>query len=212
MSTSGLTAERHPEIVRAVAEAGHEINGHGWVNDVLPPVGDVEAEREEIRRCTAAITEATGVSPVGWTSPGSAGSEDTYRLLVEEGYRWCGDEAADDLPYLRETESGTIAVLPRTNMFHNDLIMNIWPKNPPGVLFECFSSTFDELYSEGVNGFPKWTEITLHAHMAGRPTLTPAARRCLRYAQEHDGVWFANRQEIAAWVENREGIVLGMAK
>lgn len=209
MSTNGLTAERHPEVVRAVADAGHEINGHGWVNDVLPDPDVPDSERDEIRRCTRALTEAAGVRPVGWTSPGSAGSDDTFRLLIEEGYIWNGDEAADDLPYLRETEAGTIAMLPRTNTLHNDLATWIAGKNPPSIIWDCFKDSFDELYSEGVNGYPKWTEITLHAHMAGRPTLIPTIRKCLRYAQDHGGVLFANRREIAMWTQEVEGVKLG---
>ena len=37
MSTNGLAAERHPEIIHACAEAGHEVVGHGWANDELVP-------------------------------------------------------------------------------------------------------------------------------------------------------------------------------
>lgn len=203
MSTNGLTAERHPDVVRAVADAGHEINGHGWVNDVLPDSDEPDAERNEIRRCTEALTEAAGIRPVGWTSPGSAGSDDTYRILVEEGYVWNGDEAADDLPYMRDTEAGQIVILPRTNTLHNDLNMWISPRNPPEIIWQSFKDTFDELYSEGVGGCPKWTEITLHAHMAGRPTLVPTIRKCLRYARDHGGVLIAPRREIADWALER---------
>lgn len=67
MSTNGLAAERHPGAVRAAAEAGHEIVGHGWVNDILMQADDPEGEVAEIRRCTRALTEASGVCPVGWT-------------------------------------------------------------------------------------------------------------------------------------------------
>lgn len=209
MSTSGLAAEKFPEIVRAVADAGHEINGHGWVNDVLPDFDDPEAERAEIRRCTDILSEAAGIRPVGWTSPGSAGSERTYEFLIEQGYIWNGDEAADDIPYLRKTDAGTIAMLPRTNTLLNDLGMWIWGKNPPGIIWDSFSDTFDELYREGLEGCPKWMEVTLHAHMAGRPTLLPTIRKCLRYAQDHYGVWFATRKEIALWTQQREGVKLG---
>ncbi len=128
MSTNGLAAERRPEVVRAVADAGHEINGHGWVNDNFFGTGNVDEERAEIRRCTEALLSASGVRPVGWTGPGSSGTSDTYRLLVEEGYIWNGDDASDDLPFLRETGSGTIVILPRTNIFHNDYAM--WSAGP----------------------------------------------------------------------------------
>ncbi len=204
MSTNGLAAERHPHVMRAVAEAGHELNGHGWVNDVLPADDDPQAERDEIRRCTKAITEASGVRPVGWTSPGSTGSKNTFEILVDEGYLWNGEDASDDIPFLRPTSKGPIVMLPRTNIPHNDLIMWVAAKNHPGIIWDGFKDTFDELYAEGEGGCPKWTEITLHAHMAGRPTLIPTIRKCLAYAKQHDGVWFARRQDIARWALDRE--------
>ena len=47
MSTNGLAAERHPDAVHTAAEAGHEIVGHGWVNDILMQDDDPEGEVAE---------------------------------------------------------------------------------------------------------------------------------------------------------------------
>ena len=93
-----------------IAKAGHELNAHGWVNDETASDDDEEAERDEIRRCTKAITDATGVRPVGWTGPGSAGSKNTLTILKAEGYLWNGDDASDDLPFLRDTDKGPIEI------------------------------------------------------------------------------------------------------
>ncbi|MGH3630742.1 MAG: polysaccharide deacetylase family protein [Sciscionella sp.] len=207
VSASGKAAVDHPQVVRAVADAGHEVNAHGWVNDAARP-SDPPGEHEEIERCTAAILASAGVRPVGWTGPGSISTPETLRLLVEAGYIWSGDAASDDLPYPVETPAGPIMVLPRTNIFHNDLIMWLGPLNSPAVLWDGFRDTFDELYAEGTNGHPKWTEITLHAHIAGRPTAVPTIRRCLEYVREHDGVWCAPRRDIARWAAQREDVSL----
>jgi peptidoglycan/xylan/chitin deacetylase (PgdA/CDA1 family) len=206
MSTNGLAAETHPEIVRAFVDQGNEVVGHGWANDELADDDDADAELKMIQRCTKALKDASGgIAPVGWTSPGSAGSRNTLGFLRGEGYLWNGDEAADDLPYLRETKNGTMVIMPRTNMLHNDLAIWLSPKNPPSILWEGFKDTFDTLYAEGGRGSPKWTEITLHCHIAGRPTLIPTVRKCLQYAKGHDGVWFALKRDIAKWALQREG-------
>jgi allantoinase len=210
MSTNGKAAELYPDAVRAVAMAGHELVGHGWENDVLNDDGDPDAERDEIRRVTAAITEASGgIRPVGWTSPGSAGSANTLGLLVAEGYVWNGDQANDDLPYSQATANGPIMILPRVNMPQNDLIMWAKANNPPSVILESFRDTFDELYREGERGSPKWVEIVLHAHMGGRPTLIPTVRRCIEYARQHEGVWFPRKGDIARWAARLDGVDLG---
>ncbi len=204
VSVNGLAAERHPHVVKALAQAGHEINGHGWANDQLMQDDDPDAELAEIRRCTAALAEAAGTRPVGWTSPGSAGSAHTLGFLKAEGYLWNGDDASDDLPFVRETGNGPLVIMPRTNIFHNDYVMWIMGKNPPGVIWDGFKDTFDELYREGTRGAPKWTELTLHMHMAGRPTMIPTIRKCLAYAREHASVWCARKRDIAEWTLQRD--------
>ena len=72
------------------------------------------------------------------------------------------------------------------------------------TIWDGFKDSFDQLYAEGLAGSPKWTEITLHFHMAGRPTLVPTIRKCLAYAKQHEGVWFAKKHEIAEWALQRE--------
>ena len=204
MSTNGRAAEEHPAVVKAAADAGHEIVGHGWVNDILMRDDDIDAEIEEIRRVTEALTDAGGVRPVGWVSPGSTGSANTFDILKDQGYLWHGDDASDDLPFLTETKHGPIVTMPRINIPSNDLIQWIFPTNPPDILWDSFKPTFDVLYAEGAAGRPGWVEITLHCHMAGRPTLIPAIRKCLDHAREHEGVWFARKRDIAQWALDRE--------
>ncbi|MDB5999998.1 MAG: hypothetical protein JWP52_1697, partial [Rhizobacter sp.] len=198
MSVNGLAAERHPDIVKIFVEQGHEVLGHGWANDVrVKDEGEAE-EREEIRRCTEALVKACGVRPVGWTSPGSSGSDHTIDLLCEQGYQWVGDDASDDIPFVVKTKHGPFTILPRTNMSTNDITMWVFPKNPPSTLFESFKDTFDQLYAEGAAGTPKWIDLTLHAHMAGRATLIPTIRKCIDYARQHDGVFYTRKCDLAA--------------
>jgi peptidoglycan/xylan/chitin deacetylase (PgdA/CDA1 family) len=205
-STSGLAAERHPNVVQAIVKAGHEINGHGWVNDHVARDDDEESERAEIRRCTQAIAAAAGARPIGWTGPGSTGSKNTLSILKAEGYLWNGDDASDDLPFVRDTDHGPMVIMPRTNTPHNDLTMWLAPRNPPSILWEGFRNTFDTLYAEGEAGSPRWMEMTLHCHIGGRPTLQPVIRQCIEYAKQHDGVWFARRRDIAEWCLKHEGV------
>jgi peptidoglycan/xylan/chitin deacetylase (PgdA/CDA1 family) len=200
MATNGLAAELHPEIVRVIADEGHEIMGHGWANDVYVKDAGPDAERDEIKKCTAVLTEASGgIRPVGWTSPGSTGSEMTVELLCEQGYIWHGDDVSDDLPFIQQTRSGPFVVMPRQSLATNDISQWVLPKNGPGVMWEGFKDTFDQLYAEAEAGMPRWIDITLHSHMAGRPTLIPTVRKMLAYARDHDGVFHPRKCDIAEW-------------
>jgi peptidoglycan/xylan/chitin deacetylase (PgdA/CDA1 family) len=205
ISTNGLSAERHPEIVRMLAQEGHEILGHGWANDVYAKDATPAEERAEILRCTTILTETTGgIRPVGWTSPGSSGSEMTIELLAAQGYLWVGDDASDDLPFVQQTKAGPFVILPRTNLSTNDIAAWVFPANPPSVFYENFRETFDQLYREGQDGSPKWLSMTLHSHMAGRPTMSSTIRRCLDYVKNHDGVFYTRSRDIAQWTLDRE--------
>jgi peptidoglycan/xylan/chitin deacetylase (PgdA/CDA1 family) len=205
MSTNGLAAERHPDVVRAFADEGHEVVGHGWANDRLSDPNDPEAELAEIRKCTAVLSEAAGTRPVGWTSPGSQGSKNTLGFLKQEGYLWNGDRASDDLPFVEQTAHGPMVLMPRVNTPANDLTMWLKPKNPPSIIWEQFKDTFDTLWAEGAAGCPKWIEIVIHCHIGGRPTLQPTIRRCFDYVKQHEaGVWHARKRDIAEWALKRE--------
>ena len=202
--TNGLAATQHPNVVAALAEAGHEIVGHGWANDRRLSDDDPEALRSEIQRCTEALNAAAKSRPVGWLSPGYAGTGDSNEILASEGYLWVGDDASDDFPFVEQTAHGKIVVMPMTGWASNDLGMWIAPRNAPSIIWDGFKDTFDVLYDEGRRGSPKWTEIVLHCHVAGRPTLIPTIKRCLDYARQHEDVLFARRCDLADWTLRHE--------
>lgn len=203
-STNGLTGERHPDIVRKLADYGVDIVGHAWAQDVMAKDDDPETERSEIRKVTEVLSKAAGKRPIGWVSQGSAMSANTLDLLKQEGYLWSGDDMSDDIPFLKETQHGPMVILPRVNLPHNDLWMWATTRTPPDFMWLNWKATFDQLYMEGEAGYPKWAEITMHAHMGARPTLIPVARQMLKYAKKHKGVWFATRNQIAEWTMKHE--------
>ncbi len=205
MSTNGLAAERHPEAVAAAARQGIEINAHAWANDVRASDEDPDGELEELRRCVRVLTEASGSRPVGWVSPGMTGTGNTDRFLVQEGFLWSGDDASDDLPFIRRVGEGRLCVFPRAGLPTNDLRMWALAATSPEVIWHNFKATFDTLYAEGAAGRPKVLDITFHCHMAGRPTLNPIIRQLLNYVLQHEGVWIASRGEVARWALAYEG-------
>jgi len=198
-SISGRVAEDHPEAIRAIADGGHDLVAHGWVNDRLMAKATEAEEREMIQRTLAAIEAAGGRRPTGWASPGNMSSERTTAILFEEGITWTGDDASDDVPYVEEVDGGRMAVLPKANIDANDLLQWVIPKNAPTIFFDSFSATFDTLHAEGLRGRPGWADVVLHCHMAGRPTFVPTLRAVLHYVRDHEQVWWTRKSDLAAW-------------
>ena len=86
----GWIAEHHPEVVRRVARAGHEIASHGHGHTLLYEQ-DAAAFRDDLRRAADAIDRACGVRPLGYRAPGFSLTRQTpwaLEVLAEEGYRY----------------------------------------------------------------------------------------------------------------------------
>jgi polysaccharide deacetylase family protein (PEP-CTERM system associated) len=86
--TLGWIAERHPEMVRRIAAAGHELASHGYDHtrvDRLTPT----SFREDVRRTKRTIEDIAGSPIYGYRAPTFSIGSDTpwaYEILEEEGY------------------------------------------------------------------------------------------------------------------------------
>ena len=86
----GWVSERHPDMVKAIAQAGHEVASHGWdhrrVTDQSP-----EAFRTSVRRTKHGLEDLTGTAVAGFRAPSFSigpGQEWAIDILIEEGYRY----------------------------------------------------------------------------------------------------------------------------
>ena len=67
--TSGVFGERIPEIVRRIADEGHEIVAHGYGQEIIPAKLTLEEDRANIQKTTDLLARASGARPLGWISP-----------------------------------------------------------------------------------------------------------------------------------------------
>lgn len=86
----GWVAERHPSLVRSIADRGHELASHGYahrlVYDQTP-----EAFRDDVRRAKSIIEDAGGRAVSGYRAPSySVTPRSLWALdiLIEEGYAY----------------------------------------------------------------------------------------------------------------------------
>jgi peptidoglycan/xylan/chitin deacetylase (PgdA/CDA1 family) len=189
---SGVLAEEQPDLVRAIHAGGHEIAAHGWAQNIVPAALDRPAEREQIRRSLAVLTDACGTTPAGWISPRCTPSANTAGLLAEAGLSWFGDVFDDDEPYLLDTGQGTIVALP-FGMEINDLPMLVRYGRPTGDLAAAFEHLLDAALAEDE---PAYLDVTVHAHVAGRLAGRHQLDLILRRAAQ-ENIWVATRHQVA---------------
>ena len=84
----GWVAERHPDLVRRIVAAGHEIGSHGWWHFRVHSISQ-EGFRREIRDSKALLEDIGGSPVLGYRAPSFSivpGTEWAFDLLLEEGY------------------------------------------------------------------------------------------------------------------------------
>ncbi|MFZ5624230.1 MAG: XrtA system polysaccharide deacetylase [Gemmatimonadota bacterium] len=123
--TLGWVAERHPDVVRAIARRGHELASHGWWHRRIPTLTPAEF-RAEVRNSKTAIEQLTGQPVTGYRAPSFSilpGFEWAFDVLLEEGYRYdssrfpirlpgYGSPGTNPAPHRIERPSGSLLELP----------------------------------------------------------------------------------------------------
>jgi allantoinase len=185
-------AELWPEAVAQIVKSGHDVAGHGYLQDQLLAYMTAEEERATIRKCLDVLEKASGARPVGWLSPVLAYTENTRRILIEEKLLWHGDGRDSDLPQVVETSSGSIVHIPASDFTDNRVL-----RASPMDLWDVYKETFDYLYWREP---PALLALSVHCHFGGRPLVSAIMEKILKYMAQYPDVWFASYAEIARWV------------
>lgn len=189
-----MAIKRHPQVARAMVEAGHEICSHGyrWIDYQYM---DEAEEREHLNRAIDIIRKVTGTRPLGWYT--GRNSPNTRRLVMQEGgFLYDSDAYDDDLPYWVNDGEKPHLVIPYTLDTNDMRFATAQGFNCGDQFYQYLKDSFDTLYEEGAEA-PKLLSIGLHCRLVGRPGRTAALERFLRYARSHERVWFSRRVDIA---------------
>ena len=191
--TSAVLAERTPQAVKAVADAGHEIVSHSYAMDVMPAMMQEDEERNNIKRCTDLLQNVTGKPVRGWLSPRATPSVNTPRLLAEAGYVWYGDTLADDLPWVQVCGDKKIVAIPLSTDVNDMPSMKYG--TPPRAMLDTFEEHLNILLKHERG--PAIIDVTTHAHIFGRPRGAYYHEKIIEAASKSSEVWIATRLEMA---------------
>lgn len=189
-----MAAQRHPDVIHAIKEAGHEICSHGyrWIDYHKL---DKEAEREHLHKAIEILTEITGERPLGWYTGRT--SVHTRDLVAEEGgFLYDSDAYDDDLPYWHTQGPKPQLVIPYTLDVNDMRFATPQGFNSGEQFYQYLKDSFDTLYAEGATA-PKMMSIGLHCRLIGKPGRIAALRRFMEYVASHQDVWVCRRLDIA---------------
>ena len=193
-TAAAMALERAPDLAAEIAAGGHEVcsHGHRWVHQFQM---DEAAERDFIRAARDSIAKTTGTPPEGWLSRYLL-TENTRRLLIEEGFGYHMDDYSDDQPFWDAVDGKPILILPYA-MDSNDMKMWTAPALTPRQWLEYAIDSFDWLHREAAGGAARMMSLGVHLRIIGRPGRIGMLDAFIRHVKRHEGAWFASRAEIA---------------
>ena len=191
----GLDADNHPDTVRAIHRAGHEVGHHGYEHVRADP-NDPAGEERSFMRAIESLTRLA-VRPVGFRSPSWDFTEKTLELLKRERFAYSSNFMDDLYPYLHPgtqlVELPVHWILDDAPFFLFGLGVNQRPIQPASHALEIWREEFEGLFELG--GAPY--VMTMHPQFIGRPSRLRALSELVRFIKRHDGVWFATCRAIA---------------
>jgi peptidoglycan/xylan/chitin deacetylase (PgdA/CDA1 family) len=198
-TAAALALERAPELAAAIAKRGDEVCCHGWRWAHQFWMKE-EQEREFVRKGRDSIARTIGRPPAGWLSR-YLHTENTRRLLAEEGFAYHMDDYSDDFPFwdVVETADGgkkSMVIVPYA-LDSNDMKFWLAPALTPGDWLAYAIDTFEELRAEAEEGGARMMSLGLHLRIIGRPGRIGALRSFLEHATAAPGVWITTREKIA---------------
>jgi len=203
----GDTADRHPDRVKEIIAAGHEIGHHGYLHEP-PHLLEPDEERSILERGMEALARH-GVRPTGYRSPSWELSKATYPLLEEYGFRYDSSMLARDTPYWVDIEGRQTEIVEVPSAWElTDSAHFLFAFNPsylvglsaPSKVEEIWRGDFDGAYEDG--GI---FVLTLHPQIIGRHHRMRLLERMIGHIQDHDGVRFVQMHEIAAEFRQQQG-------
>jgi len=196
----GLAGWQNPQALRAMIDAGFDIQPHGWrwfdYNNL-----EASAERECIRNSIEQVRQLTGEPPLGYYA--GLPSLNTRRLIVEEGnFLYDSDVYNDDLPYWSSDYPELLLVPYSLDTNDSKFARGDHDYQLGDEFFTYLKDSFDILYAEGETQ-PKMMTVGLHARLIGRPGRIGSLYKFLDYVLGHDRVWVCRRDDLARyWAEH----------
>ncbi|MGW6456232.1 polysaccharide deacetylase family protein [Streptomyces sp. NPDC055078] len=201
----GWTALRYPDVVRAIADAGHEIAHHGFLHEPLTGV-DAKTEADYLDRGLEALETVAGVRPVGYRAPMWEATYHTPRLLEERGFLYDSSLMDADVPY-ELAGPGCVASIVEIPI---QWALDDWEQycylpdisgsgliESPRKALELWSLEFEALRAEG-----GCFVLTNHPFLSGRPSRAAALEELMERVTGTSDTWVAPLSEIARHVRS----------
>ena len=114
--------------------------------------------------------------------------------MIKHGFKWHSDHFDRDVPYKIDCEFGDLIAIPFT-MEVNDMPLYIRYGNEPEAFTRILERILDGF---GDTHTPRAVlDLTVHAHVFGRPFGAIELRKSIEVLQRRENVWITTHEELA---------------
>ena len=198
----GFSAHRYPDVVRAIAEAGHEIAHHSYFHENTVGM-DERTEADMIDLGLKALWDVAGIRPRGYRAPMWEMNYHTPRLLAERGFLYDSSLMDSDHPYVLAVDerpgAATLVEVPvwwglddwEQYAFLPDLIGSGVIESPAKAL-EMWTLELEAMHALGAAFV-----LCCHPFMSGRPARAEALDRLIQRMKALPGMWITTVGAVA---------------
>lgn len=191
----GRDAERHPESVRSIVAAGHEIAHHGYTHTSPTELTPDEQEFELIEGLR--VLREFGRPVTGYRSPSWEVTDHTRKLLIDNGFEYSSNRLDDIFPY---PNPDGIAEVPVSWLLddapHFWFANDSWEKTirSPREVLDVWLPEIDGIAKRGAH-----VMLTTHPMIIGRPSRLDMLETVLQHLRATNA-WIGTAAETAALV------------
>lgn len=206
----GKVVETYPELIREVADRGHEIGCHGYEHENFGLLS-YEEQRVRIGKAVDAIEKACGKKPAGFRAPIGDLMLETLNIVREYGMLYSSDLFDDDRPYFMKVNPAGDKILQIPMQWANfDLpyfAFNYRPAFPFGqgrvANYSGVLSNWKDEFTGHYNHGLCYT-LQLDPQTSGSPGRYAMIEEFLEFMTSHNDVWFATGSELLDYCRTDE--------
>jgi peptidoglycan/xylan/chitin deacetylase (PgdA/CDA1 family) len=198
----GYSAQRYPDVVRAIAEAGHEIAHHSYFHENTAGMSEA-TEAAMLDLGLKALRDVAGVRPDGYRAPMWETNFHTHKLLADRGFSYDSSLMDSDYPYLLAVsaapQAATLVEVPvswglddwEQYAFLPDLIGSGVIEGPAKAL-EMWTLELTAMHRLGAAFV-----LCCHPFLSGRPSRAEALEQLIERMKSLPGMWITTVGEVA---------------
>lgn len=190
----GSAVLKNPKLAKEIVDRGHEAAAHGmnWASQYNM---SYDTEKKFIKDGADAIKTVTGFTPVGYNANWLRRGVNTLEILQELGFKYHIDDLSRDEPFLIKVKGKNFAVVPYT-LRCNDIVLIEGKNFSTDQFVRQVKMEFDQLYNESQTK-RRQMSISFHDRIGGTPQMVSATKEIISYMQQHKGISFKRKDEIA---------------